>query len=97
MRWVVDFNTEKSDIYVGRPSKWSNPFRIGIDGTRDEVLLMYENYLYAHSKLIEEICRDLRGRILSCHCAGKSVAFVCHGDLLARIANGAQLCLPLIG
>jgi len=25
-------------VYVGRPSKWGNPFTIGPDGTRDEVI-----------------------------------------------------------
>jgi hypothetical protein len=25
-------------VYVGRPSKWGNPFVIGRDGTRDEVI-----------------------------------------------------------
>jgi Domain of unknown function (DUF4326) len=27
-------------VYVGRPSKWGNPFAIGRDGTRDEVIAM---------------------------------------------------------
>ena len=28
-------------IYVGRPSKWGNPFVIGRDGSRDEVIAKY--------------------------------------------------------
>jgi len=29
------------DVYIGRPSKWGNPFVIGKDGTRKEVVAQY--------------------------------------------------------
>jgi len=32
-------------VYVGRPSKWSNPFVIGRDGSRDEVIAKYAHGL----------------------------------------------------
>lgn len=31
--------------YIGRPSKWGNPFVIGADGTRDEVVERYRTWL----------------------------------------------------
>lgn len=68
-------------IYVGRPSKWGNPFRIGYDGTRDEVISRYENYL-GESGLIDDIA-ELRGKDLVCWCAPKP----CHADVLLRLAN----------
>jgi hypothetical protein len=88
---VVRFDEEFCDVYIGHPSKWGSPFRVGPDGSRDEVMLMYENWLLCHPKLIGEVCRALRGKILGCHCA----PLPCHGDVLARIANNWQLALPL--
>ncbi len=35
---VVCYKKEKYDIYIGKDSKWSNPFLIGKDGTREEVI-----------------------------------------------------------
>jgi Domain of unknown function (DUF4326) len=32
-------------VYVGRPSKWGNPFVIGRDGTRDEVIAKYRAWI----------------------------------------------------
>ncbi|HLG28425.1 MAG TPA: DUF4326 domain-containing protein [Paenisporosarcina sp.] len=87
MKWVVHFDREPCDIYIGRPTRWSNPYHIGIHGTREEVLEMYEAYVYSRPELIQEIRRELRGKVLGCHCE----PLPCHGQLLARIANGFQL------
>ena len=92
MKWVVHFERERCDIYIGRPSKWSNPFHVGIDGNREEVLLLYENYLQHNPQLIRDACRELRGKVLGCWCS----PLLCHGEVLTRIANGHQLCMPLI-
>jgi len=32
-------------VYIGRPSKWGNPFVIGRDGTRPQVIERYERWL----------------------------------------------------
>lgn len=88
---VVHFNREKCDIYIGRPSRFGNPFRLGPDGNREEVLLMYEVWLQTRPDLIQAACRELRGKVLGCWCD----PFLCHGDVLSRIANGHQLCMPL--
>lgn len=92
MQWVI--NTKENqpyDVYIGRPSQFGNPFRLGFDGTRQEVIDRYENYLYTRPDLIKIIREQLQGKILGCHCYPLS----CHGDLLARIANCYQLCMPL--
>lgn len=86
-RWVVKFGEDKCDVYVGRPSKWGNPIRLGIEGNRKEVLEMYEAYLYSRPDLITAARRELRGKVLGCHCS----PMLCHADVLARIANGWQL------
>lgn len=92
MKLRVNFNTEHCDVYVGRPSKWSNPFPIGVYGTRDEVIELFEQYVYARPELIDVICRELRGKILGCHCPD---TLSCHADFLVRIANGYQLAYEL--
>ncbi len=82
---VVHCKKEKYDVYIGRPSKWGNPFSIGEDGTREEVILKYDRWIN-HSKqkqLRQDIMKELKGNILGCWCKPKS----CHGDILAKIAN----------
>ncbi len=32
-------------VYIGRPGKWGNPFQIGRDGSRMEVIEKFRNYL----------------------------------------------------
>lgn len=68
-------------IYVGRPTKWGNPFIIGMHGTRREVIEHYEKWLYT-SGMINEI-GGLRGFDLVCWCAPSD----CHADVLLRLAN----------
>jgi hypothetical protein len=69
-------------VYVGRPTVWGNPFVIGRDGTRAEVIAAYEAWL-VETGLIEAAKRELRGHDLACHCA----PLPCHADVLLRIAN----------
>lgn len=39
---VVHCKREPYDVYIGRPSKWGNPFVIEKDGTRKEVIEKYK-------------------------------------------------------
>lgn len=82
---VVHCKREKFDVYIGRPSKWGNPFRLGEHGTRDEVLTLYRKWLMddLRGTLRMEAKAELRGKILGCYCAPKA----CHGDILMEIAN----------
>jgi hypothetical protein len=68
-------------IYVGRPSKWGNPFTIGKDGTRDEVIAKYDDY-FDNSDLMFSL-HEIRGRDLVCWCAPEA----CHADRLLHDAN----------
>ena len=78
---VVHCKREAYDIYIGRPSKWGNPYKIGKDGTREEVIAKYEDYII-HSKIIMDI-DELTGKMLGCWCA----PLPCHGDVLLKLAN----------
>lgn len=80
---VVHCKKQPFDVYIGRPSKWGNPYEIGLDGTRDEVIQKYREYLYSNDRLIMEAELELRGKILGCWCSPKP----CHGDVLLEIAN----------
>jgi Domain of unknown function (DUF4326) len=72
-------------VYVGRGSKWGNPFRIGPDGNRESVIKKYENWLAYQDNLLNSL-NELRGRNLVCYCA----PLQCHGDVLIRIANATD-------
>ena len=74
---VVHCRKEKYDIYIGRPSKWGNPFVIGKDGTRKEVIDKYRVYLFKHDYLLSCI-DELEDKILGCYCK----PLLCHGDVL---------------
>lgn len=69
-------------IYIGRGSKWGNPFRIGPDGDRTSVIAKYEHWLRDQHHLLRAL-DVLRGHDLVCWCAPAA----CHGDLLLRLAN----------
>lgn len=68
-------------VYVGRPSKWGNPYEIGKDGNRAAVIEKYRAYL-ASSHLCNDL-HELRGQNLVCWCAPAA----CHADILLEQAN----------
>jgi hypothetical protein len=72
-------------VLVARPSRWGNPFRVEAFG-REEALRRYEEHLRASPELMAAL-PTLRGRRLACYCP---LSEPCHGDLLARLANGGE-------
>lgn len=68
------------DVYIGRPSIWGNPFIIGRDGTREEVVEKYENYARSDPKIMASLDK-LEGRVLGCFCKPEA----CHGDVLVKL------------
>lgn len=70
-------------VYIGRPSKWGNPFKPQTHGRRGCINL-FRQHLREHPRLVEEARRDLVGKTLVCFCAPKP----CHGDILAEVAEG---------
>ncbi|KPF95043.1 MULTISPECIES: DUF4326 domain-containing protein [Rhodopseudomonas] len=69
-------------VYIGRPSKWGNPFVIGRDGSRAEVVAKYRAWIVTQPALMNAL-EELRGRDLVCWCA----PLACHGDVLIDLAN----------
>lgn len=82
MTYVVHCKRDKHDVYIGRPSKWGNPFVIGRDGTRTQVIAKYRAWLLEQPVLMNSL-HELRGKTLGCWCAPQP----CHGDVLAELAN----------
>ena len=76
----------EAGVYIGRPSRFGNPFAIGVHGDRTEVVAKYEAWLRTQPLLIEAAKQELRGKNLVCWCAPAA----CHGDVLLRIANEVQ-------
>lgn len=76
---VVNLKEDEYTVYIGRPSKWGNPFKIGRDGNREEVLEKYRQYLLNNRELMNEIL-SLDGEILGCYCKPKR----CHGDIIVE-------------
>lgn len=81
--FVVHKNKSSYDILIDRTTKWGNPFIIGKDGTREEVIEKYKNYILTNTEMIQQIKTELKGKILGCWCS----PLACHGDILAEIAN----------
>lgn len=81
---VVHCRRESLDVYIGRPSFLGNPFRIGPDGTRADVIAKYKRYLLGNPDLLRRL-PELRGKTLGCWCAPQP----CHGDVLMYYANAA--------
>jgi hypothetical protein len=79
---VVHFKKSHHDIYIGRPSKWGNPFELGKDGTRKEVIAKYKEYVLNNPELMAAL-PELEGKILGCWCH----PLPCHGDVLVELVR----------
>lgn len=82
MTTVVHCKRDSYDTYIGRPSKWGNPFVIGADGSRDEVVAKYRAWIVTQPDLMAAL-PDLKDKVLACWCSPEA----CHGDVLAALVN----------
>jgi len=81
--YVVHCKRAPFDVYIGRPSKWGNPFAIGKDGNRQEVIEKYREWIQSRPDLLAAVVPELKGKVLGCWCAPAA----CHGDVLTILAN----------
>lgn len=82
------YNKHKGDapagaVYIGRGSLFGNPFRLAVDGNRDQVIAMFQDHLDNNPELQAAVKSQLKGRDLVCFCA----PLACHGDILLALAN----------
>jgi hypothetical protein len=76
---VKGWKMPKNAVYVGRPTRWGNPFKIGIDGNREEVIVKYREWLKAKLQKNPSFLDPLRGKDLVCWC---SLNELCHADVI---------------
>lgn len=85
---LVTHISKAHTVYVGRPSKYGNPYVIGVHGDRLECIELFRKLVARRMKLYpsykQEIINELRGQLLGCHCD----PLPCHATILAEIANG---------
>ena len=87
----------KNTIYVGRPTKWGNPFEIGSNPSQfsaalpsrceniDTVLKCYRYYAESWIEVTgRQWIKRLKGKNLACFCP---LDKPCHADILLKIAN----------
>lgn len=73
-------------VYIGRPSKWGNPFVLEKGGDREAIYKQYCEWLDQNEELKKQAQVELKGKDLVCYCA----PLRCHGDALIQIANGSS-------
>jgi len=69
-------------VYVGRPTRWANPFKIGINGDREAVIEKFRRYALDRLKLEPDWLTPLRGKDLACWCP---LDKPCHADVLIKL------------
>lgn len=79
---VVNVHREACDVYVGRPSKWGNPYKISNNISREEAIRLYRKHINNSPELLAAL-PELKGKRLGCFCAPNA----CHADILAELAN----------
>lgn len=84
---------DEHDVYIGRAmpghkaSEFCNPFRIGVDGNRTEVLGKFRAHLQAllaTDPYAQQRLEQLRGLTLGCWCKPAD----CHGDVIVELLDG---------
>lgn len=93
MTIAVNLKYDEYDVYIGRGSKWGNPYS-HLENTlakfktrtRSEAIRKYESYVLSNESLLESL-DELIDKRLGCFCKRKDRNIGCHGDILARLAS----------
>ena len=99
MRRVKGWRMPEGAVYVGRPSRWGNPYKVGaevqvggrgLDTGRAHVVVdaadavrLYRKWIWTQGR-IEGLTPALRGHDLACWCR---LDAPCHADVLLELAN----------
>ena len=87
---IVNLKYNKCDINCSRPSIFSNPFKIGINGTRNEVCDKYEEYFnkrIANDPKFKTLVLKLKGRVCGCWCKLPNEEVRCHLDTIKNFID----------
>ena len=94
MRRTKGWRKPPGAIYVGRPGKWGNPYRVGDVGSGDIALTANDCARMFPEQIAADIAdsivglaimrTELRGHDLACWCP---LDRPCHADVLLELAN----------
>ena len=86
---VVNVKRGPCDVYCGRPSKFGNRYRIGCDGSREDVIEKFRRDFYeklvCDSKFLQAVL-ELKDQVLGCHCK----PLPCHVDIIADFLDNSE-------
>lgn len=91
---MVHVNKEKYDIYIGRPSKYGNPFTHIKDkvtkaefvvSSRAEAISKYREWILTQPDLMRDL-PELKNKTLGCWCKPSA----CHGDVLIELLRAIE-------
>ena len=84
---VVNINKEPYDVYIGRGSLFGNPYEVGVDGTRSEVIERFKKWftLLLRDPVFKAEVMKLKGKRLGCFCHPEREN--CHGKVIANYLN----------
>jgi hypothetical protein len=77
---VVNLKNQGYDVRIDRKTKWGNPYVVGRDGTREECIHKYDEWVQEQDHLMISL-HELKGKRLGCWCHPHP----CHGDVLVRL------------
>lgn len=87
---VVHCKKQPYDVYIGRGSKWGNPYShleysaaLYVVETREDAIRLYQEYIRTKPELIAAAKTELKNKVLGCYCAPLD----CHGEILVKISN----------
>jgi hypothetical protein len=94
---VVHLRRAPYDVRIDRLSAWGNPFVLGRDGDRFEVIAKFLDWVTTSDATsaawIREHVHELHGKTLGCWCAPpggvtvEDLPWVCHGQVLLSLAD----------
>ena len=100
-RRVAGWRMPPGVTYIGRPTRWANPYKVGEPAVVGDVQMNYPIDRSAAVRAfrcalgwgllpvtVEDIRRDLAGRDVCCWCPEPEP---CHGDVLLAVARGEAL------
>lgn len=73
------WKTDPNYVYIGRPSKWGNPYTVSGYGREGCI----KKFTEGMSAELKQSVGELKDKILVCYCK----PFACHGDVLAKLAD----------
>lgn len=83
MQGIIKGGGDSRYVYIGRPSKWGNPYVMSEGAlTREECVEEYRNDAMTGWPPFDDLS-ELKDKVLVCWCK----PLPCHGDVLAELAD----------